>query len=443
MYNIVDNIIMNEVICESPAATLTKLQEIVHLEESRKAKRSTATPALKAAEEPSAESASALLNESAKKGKKKNRRGGPICENGKHNEEVKSHTADQCWQIHPKLRDEYLARRNVGQPTTQLVEGDEGHESDISALLTKSVSKPIVLDTGATHHMINDPSVFKRSGETNIRISTGGHSNFLNATAIGSAVLVNHNGDQLILENVLLVPNLNRSLISIPRLFNHTFQVTKYKNGGAVVDIDKGFLLNGTVKHHLLELLDAHFLSNANESLLSCYLSSPVSPDWHARLGHPSAKYQHHLIPGSVSSECSICKECKLKALPFNSHFKKVDAVLDAIHMDLVGPFPTQSRSGYLYFLTLIDQFSGYRSVKFVRSKSNAFGRFKDFKAESEKQTGRVLRMLVSDGGGEFINEDFRSFCASEGIVHHVSPAYAPQNNGMAEQANQTILVKA
>ena len=110
MYNIVDNIIMNKVICKSPAATLTKLQEIVHLEESRKAKKSTATPASKAAEEPSAESASALLNESAKKGKKKNRRGGPICENGKHNKEVKSHTSDQCWQIHPKLRNKYLAR---------------------------------------------------------------------------------------------------------------------------------------------------------------------------------------------------------------------------------------------------------------------------------------------------------------------------------------------
>jgi hypothetical protein len=111
--------------------------------------------------------------------------------------------------------------------------------------------------------------------------------------------------------------------------------------------------------------------------------------------------------------------------------------------MDLVGPFQTQSRSGFLYFLTIVDQFSGYRSVKFLKHKSDTFSQFKQFKTESEKQTGRALRMLVSDGGGEFLNDDFKTFCASEGIIHHVSPAYSPQNNGMAERANQTILVKA
>jgi hypothetical protein len=111
--------------------------------------------------------------------------------------------------------------------------------------------------------------------------------------------------------------------------------------------------------------------------------------------------------------------------------------------MDLVGPFPTQSQSGYLYFLTIINQFSGYQCVKFLKHKSDTFPRFKEFKTESEKEKGRVLRMLVSDGGGEFLNDDFKTFCASEGIIHHVSPAYSPQNNGMAERANQTILVKA
>jgi hypothetical protein len=105
MYNVVNNIIMNKVICESPSATLTKLQEIVHLKESRSTKKTTV--ASKPNKDPPAESASALLNKSSKKGKKKNRRQGPICENRKHNEEVKSCTLDQCWQIHPNLKDKY------------------------------------------------------------------------------------------------------------------------------------------------------------------------------------------------------------------------------------------------------------------------------------------------------------------------------------------------
>jgi hypothetical protein len=133
-----------------------------------------------------------------------------------------------------------------------------------------------------------------------------------------------------------------------------------------MVEIDKNFQLQGSVKHNLLELLDARFLSNANDSSLSCYLSSPVIPDWHVRLGHPSTKYLQHLFPNAGSSDCSICQECKLKARPYSSQFKKADGVLDVIHMDLVGPFPTQSRSGFIYFLTLIDQYSGYRTVKFL-----------------------------------------------------------------------------
>jgi hypothetical protein len=63
MHNVVDNIIMNEVICKIPSATLTKFQEIVHLEESQKSKKSTIIPKNK---DPPAESASALLNKSSK-----------------------------------------------------------------------------------------------------------------------------------------------------------------------------------------------------------------------------------------------------------------------------------------------------------------------------------------------------------------------------------------
>jgi hypothetical protein len=104
------------------------------------------------------------------------------------------------------LKEEFLARRNSG-PTTQLVEGEDGHKSKVSMLLTEPLSKPVVLNTGATHHMINDPSIFKDSGNTNIQISTGGHSNFLQATAIGLAVVLNHLGEKLVLDNVLLVPS--------------------------------------------------------------------------------------------------------------------------------------------------------------------------------------------------------------------------------------------
>ncbi|KNZ50327.1 hypothetical protein VP01_448g8 [Puccinia sorghi] len=134
------------------------------------------------------DSAAALIHES-KKGRKKTRRG-PYCAPGKHNPEAIGHDADHCWQLHPELRPASYNKGNSsgsGPPqaaTTQLVEVDEGHESEVSLLLTEAASKPVVLDSGATHHLVNNPDVFIPSAKSTTRISTGGHKNFLYATAM-------------------------------------------------------------------------------------------------------------------------------------------------------------------------------------------------------------------------------------------------------------------
>ncbi|KNZ55146.1 hypothetical protein VP01_2754g3 [Puccinia sorghi] len=109
----------------------------------------------------------------SKKGKKKIRRG-PYCAPGKHNPEATGHDADHCWQLHPELRPSKFGASS-SNPTTQLVEAEDGHESEVSIFLTEGTSKPIVLDSGATHHLINNPDVFRSVAESNIKISTGSH----------------------------------------------------------------------------------------------------------------------------------------------------------------------------------------------------------------------------------------------------------------------------
>ncbi|KNZ60467.1 hypothetical protein VP01_154g10 [Puccinia sorghi] len=216
----------------------------------------------------------------SKKGKKKGKHG-PYCEPGKHNPEATSHNAEHCWQLHTEQR-----------PI-----------SEVSLLLTEAASKPIVLDSGATHHLINNPDTFQPTSESNIKIATGGHSNFLNATAVGIATLVNHRGKHIVLENALLVPTLTRSLISIPRLFKDKLVITKTANKGATIIIDNNFKLLGSMKNNLLELLSSHFEVIKSPSF--CYQSSSDSPNWHARLGHPNPKYQSVMVPNSKSKECT------------------------------------------------------------------------------------------------------------------------------------------
>lgn len=432
LHNVVDNIIMNEIIVASPDATLTKLQEIVHLEESRKTKL---LPTLtNKGNDDQTDSAAALMHESKDKKKKVYRRNTNYCTAGKHNPDS-AHNADNCWQLHPELRPSSHAK-----PSIQLAEVSDGHESEVSLLLTTTV-RPTVLDSGATHHMVNDATVFNATAKSNIKISTGGHNNFLNAEASGTITLVNHEGQHLVLDNALLVPTLNRSLISLPRLFNSTLSIKKDADAGVDIEVDNKFHLRGSLKNNLLELCNSSFA--AMNTVPHCYSSESNQIDWHSRLGHPNAVYLSKLIPNTSTPECSICKICKLKALAFKSHFKSVSNLLEAVHLDLVGPFSVQSNTGHQYFMSITDQFSGFRAVKFLKTKSEAFIKFCEFKAWAEKQTGRGLRTIVSDGGGEFVNQFFKDLCAKDGIIHNISPAYTPQNNGMAERSNQAILVKA
>ncbi|KNZ49781.1 hypothetical protein VP01_4790g1 [Puccinia sorghi] len=123
------------------------------------------------------------------------------------------------------------------------------------------------------------------------------------------------------LENTLLVPTLTQSVISIPQLFKSEIVITQTADKGASILIDKKFKLLGSLKNNLLEFHSSQ--SEAINSSSTCYQSSPVNPNWHAGLGHPNHQYQALMVPKSQwPPECSICKECKLKTLPFSSKFK-------------------------------------------------------------------------------------------------------------------------
>ena len=76
----------------------------------------------------------------------------------------------------------------------------------------------------------------------------------------------------------------------------------------------------------------------------------------------------------------------------------------------------TQSIGGSFYFLTFIDDFSRKTWIYFLRHKSETFSKFKDFKAFTEKQSGKSIKMLRLDGGGEYDSHEFTDLCKKHGI---------------------------
>lgn len=90
--------------------------------------------------------------------------------------------------------------------------------------------------------------------------------------------------------------------------------------------------------------------------------------------------------------------------------------------------------------ITFIDDYSLNIWVYFLQEKSEAFTVFRSFKARVEKEYVKCIQTLRTDRGGEFNSHDFASFCELHGIQRQLTAAYTPQQNGVAERKNQTIM---
>ncbi len=105
----------------------------------------------------------------------------------------------------------------------------------------------------------------------------------------------------------------------------------------------------------------------------------------------------------------------------------------------MCGPMETSTVKGFHYFITFTDDYSRFTYVSFCKTKDNALAAFKTWKVHVEKETGKSLKILCTDGGGEYASTAFNSFLAECGIKHETTNVYTPQENGVSEHANRTI----
>ncbi|KNZ52880.1 hypothetical protein VP01_3411g3, partial [Puccinia sorghi] len=90
-----------------------------------------------------------------------------------------------------------------------LIEADSNDGESVTLLLNSKENKPIILNSRASHHMVNDPQFLKKDRDVSLKISTGGLNSTLQGTATGTAILRNGVGEKIILHDVILVPDLN------------------------------------------------------------------------------------------------------------------------------------------------------------------------------------------------------------------------------------------
>ncbi|KAM1554463.1 hypothetical protein ACFX1Z_007202 [Malus domestica] len=118
---------------------------------------------------------------------------------------------------------------------------------------------------------------------------------------------------------------------------------------------------------------------------------------WHLKLGHVNLDKIHKMskdgyirpLGNDQMGTCECCLKGKMTKSPFTGKGERATKILGLIHTDVCGPMSTTSRGGFSYYITFTDDHSRFGYVYLMKYKSESFERFKEFKNEVEKQTGK------------------------------------------------------
>ncbi|CAI7882760.1 unnamed protein product [Closterium sp. NIES-53] len=174
--------------------------------------------------------------------------------------------------------------------------------------------------------------------------------------------------------------------------------------------------------------------------------------NWHRRLAHVAVstlemmhkeKCVHGLQlqgDGAHYGSYEACMQNNFARFPFPRAEGSAKAPLEVVHMDLVGPMRTEGTEGVLYFLTMVDEWSRFTWARPLSKKSDAAVAIKeDWLPMVERQAMRLVKVLRSDRGGEFLGAEFTKFLKRNGIRHQLTCPGTLQQNSIAERANRTI----
>ncbi|KAJ2912505.1 hypothetical protein MD484_g7902, partial [Candolleomyces efflorescens] len=192
-------------------------------------------------------------------------------------------------------------------------------------------------------------------------------------------------------------------------------------------------------------------MNNAKELLFGDNNSNDDLQLRHERLCHHNTADIQKLVSGEMATGITlsssakrdpICEPClagKMHSSSFPSTGHRAAAPLDLIHSDLSGPMSVSTPEGSRYWVTFIDDHTRFRVVMLLKRKSGVFSAFQLFKALAENQLGRSIKALHDDKGGEYMSNEFNTFCDSHGILRRHTTRNRPQQNGDAERANRTM----
>ena len=313
--------------------------------------------------------------------------------------------------------------------------------SNFAGNKVKIQNKGWIIDSGATHHVCNDISLFDSSIDVqNVRVTlpTG---ITVPIDRVGSVIL----SKDVKLLNVLFVPTFRYNLLSVSA-FTDTLSLSMVFTPDACIiqEPSRGKMIGkGSRKGQLYQLDFDSFVADKAFVAASRIPTSNILSLWHSRLGHPSFSrlkgLQSVLDFDSFFdlTPCNVCPLAKQRCLPYISLNKRCSSTFDLLHLDIWGPFSVGSVEGYKFFLTIVDDYSRVTWVYMLKNKSEVQKYIPDFFAFVKKQFGKEVKAIRSDNAPELF---LSNFYHSLGVIHYRSCVETPQQNSVVERKHQHIL---
>jgi transposase InsO family protein len=110
------------------------------------------------------------------------------------------------------------------------------------------------------------------------------------------------------------------------------------------------------------------------------------------------------------------------------------------LHIDLFGPIAYSSIDGNKFGLVIIDDYPHFTWVFFFHDKSETQEVLKKFLKTAQNEFDANVKKIRSDNGSEFKNTQVEDYLDQEGIKHEFSAPYTPQQNGVPERKNRTLI---
>ncbi|GJS35402.1 retrovirus-related pol polyprotein from transposon TNT 1-94 [Tanacetum coccineum] len=296
------------------------------------------------------------------------------------------------------------------------------------------------LDSGCSKHMTGNRSKLMNFVEKFIGSVRFGNDHLGAIMGYGDYVM----GDSVI-SRVYYVEGLGHNLFSVGQFCDSDLEVAFRKHTCFVRDSKGTDILKGSRGTNLYTISIDEMMKSSPICLLS-KASKSKSWLWHRRLNHLNFGTINDLaqkdlvrgLPRLKFEKDHLCSACQLGKSKKFSHRPKSEntnmEVLHTLHMDLCGPMRVQSIKGKKYILVIVDDYSRFTWVKFLRSKDETPEFVTNFLKQIQVGLNKTVRFIRTDNGTEFVNQVMSEYYEGVGIFHQKSVPRTPQQNGVVER---------